>query len=59
MNRRRFTLIVGMLVIATYLPALAQEKAEVKLDVVKYEALKDAVARNRGKVVLVDFWGSL
>ncbi len=37
----------------------AQEKGEIKIDVVKYDGLKDAVLRNRGKVVLVDFWGSL
>ena len=37
----------------------AQEKSEIKIDVVKYDGLKDAVLRNRGKVVVVDFWGSL
>ena len=35
----------------------AQDKGEVKLDIVKYDGLKDAVVRNRGKVVLIDFWG--
>lgn len=44
------TLVMGM-------PGTAQEKPEVKLEVVKYDGLKDAVSRNRGKVVLVDFWG--
>ena len=37
--------------------APAQEKKEIKLDVVKYDVLRDAVAKERGKVVLVDFWG--
>jgi hypothetical protein len=34
-----------------------QEKSAVKLDIVKYDVLRDAVAKARGKVVLVDFWG--
>ena len=38
-------------------PGNAQDKGEVKLDVVKYDGLKDAVSRQRGKVVLIDFWG--
>ncbi|MCS7045830.1 MAG: hypothetical protein NZO58_05695 [Gemmataceae bacterium] len=45
----------GLLTIAT--PGQVQPADEVKLDVVKYEALKEAVLRQRGKVVLVDFWG--
>ncbi|GEM_PF-6895081 len=43
--------------ISATLPGNAQEKAEVKLDIVKYDGLKDAVLRNRGKVILIDFWG--
>mgnify|MGYP001568874383 CR=1 FL=1 len=39
------------------IPGAAQEKSDVKLDVVKYDGLKDAVLRNRGKVILIDFWG--
>ena len=31
---------------------------EVDLRVVKYDGLKDAVLKNRGKVVLIDFWGN-
>jgi hypothetical protein len=38
---------------------VAQEKSEIKIEVVKYDGLKDAVTRHRGKVVLVDFWGYL
>jgi thiol-disulfide isomerase/thioredoxin len=41
------------------LSAAAQEKTqEVKLRVVKYDGLKEEVLKNRGKVVLVDFWGT-
>ena len=39
------------------LPAMAQEKTEgVTYRVVKYEGLVDVILKNRGKVVLVDFW---
>ena len=38
-------------------PGGAQDKRDIKLEVVKYDGLKDAVLRNRGKVVLIDFWG--
>lgn len=31
--------------------------SKVSLSVVKYDALKDFVLKNRGKVVVVDFWG--
>jgi len=38
--------------------AAAQEKKDpVTLRVVKYDGLRDEVAKYRGKVVLVDFWG--
>jgi len=37
--------------------ATTQDKTgEVALREVKYDALKDVVLKNRGKVVLVDFW---
>jgi hypothetical protein len=51
--------ILAMSLIAVLFPgaADAQEKSDVKLDVVKYDVLRDAVAKARGKVVLVDFWG--
>lgn len=38
--------------------AAAQTAADVQLRIVKYEGLSDAVLKNRGKVVLVDFWGN-
>jgi hypothetical protein len=34
----------------------AQEKA-AEAKVVKYDGLKDVVVKNKGKVVVVDFWG--
>jgi thiol-disulfide isomerase/thioredoxin len=45
---------MGCLVIA---PGIAQDKGEITLTVVKYDGLKDAVVKEHGKVVLVDFWG--
>src|SRR5258707_1096422 len=36
---------------------LAQEKGDISLKLVKYDGLKDVILKNRGKVVLVDFWG--
>jgi len=49
------TLGLGLSLLA--MPGGAQEKAEIKLEVVKYYSLKDTVLRNRGKVILIDFWG--
>ncbi len=37
--------------------ALTQSKPGIELKVVTYDALKKAVRDQRGKVVLVDFWG--
>ena len=48
-------LVLGLVLMCA--PGSAQEKGEIKLEIVKYDGLKDAVLRNRGKVVLVDFWG--
>jgi thiol-disulfide isomerase/thioredoxin len=36
----------------------AQETQTVDLQVVKYDGLKEAVLKNRGKVVIVDFWST-
>lgn len=46
---------LGLLLMSA--PGGAQEKVEIKLEVVKYDGLKDAVLRQRGKVILIDFWG--
>jgi len=41
-------------------PGLTQGKAgEPDVKVIKYDELKEAVLKNRGKVVLVDFWFTL
>ena len=56
--RLQRSLVLVALGAVLWTPAgLAQEKAGVRLDVVKYDALKDIVAKQRGKVVLVDLWG--
>jgi hypothetical protein len=49
---------MGLLALLAVSPALSQDKGgpAATLDVVKYEGLKDAVIRSRGKVVLVDVW---
>jgi hypothetical protein len=39
-------------------PGQTQSPPSVTLQVVKYSALTDAVVKNRGKVVLIDFWGN-
>ena len=38
-------------------PVRAQEPGKLDVTVVKYDALKDIVLKNRGKVVVVDIWG--
>jgi hypothetical protein len=52
--------IVGLLVSAVAMTAAMPgetQEAKVTLTSVKYQGLKHAVLQNRGKVVLVDFWG--
>jgi hypothetical protein len=40
-------------------PASPQGKAPaIEVRTVKYDGLAEEVAKNRGKVVLVDFWGT-
>lgn len=53
----KYAMLLGLASMLTTLPGAAQDKSEVKLEVVKYDGLKDAVLRNRGKVLLIDFWG--
>jgi thiol-disulfide isomerase/thioredoxin len=36
--------------------SLGAQEENIKVDLVKYDALKEAVLRQRGKVVVVDFW---
>ena len=56
-NHMRTMIAMGVLAAIFAGQATAQEKKEIKLEVVKYDVLRDAVAKERGKVVLVDFWG--
>lgn len=37
---------------------LAQEPGKIDVKVVSYDGLKDLVLKNRGKVVVVDFWST-
>jgi hypothetical protein len=57
MQRWHTTLLLGLAGALLTGSATSQEKAEVKLEIVKYDGLKNAVLKNRGKVVLIDFWG--
>jgi len=53
--------VVGLsLLLASFADlASSQEKTgDITMQVVKYDGLKQAVQKNRGKVVLVDFWGT-
>src|SRR4051812_28946432 len=49
------SLCLGVLLLTTAAELGAQEQ-KIKVDVVKYDGLKEAVLRQRGKVVVVDFW---
>jgi len=53
----KYGMLLGLAASLPSLPGTAQDKSDIKLEVVKYDGLKDAVLRNRGKVVLIDFWG--
>lgn len=51
--------MLAALALVLWMPLMAttQDKTgEVALGEVKYDVLKDIVLKNRGKVVLVDFW---
>jgi thiol-disulfide isomerase/thioredoxin len=51
-------LLVLCLFLGLVAPGLSQVALDVDLRVVKYDGLKDAVLKNRGKVILIDFWGN-
>ena len=56
--RNHAILTLGLAVLLGGRTSSAQEKSPpIDLQVVKYQGLKDAIFKNRGKVVLVDFWG--
>lgn len=52
--------ITGLLgvVLLAGTPGTTQEPAKIEATVVKYAGLKEAVLKHRGKVVLIDFWGT-
>lgn len=52
------SVLVGLLVLAAAGNGNAQETAKdsVRLQVVKYDGLAREILKNRGKVVVVDFW---
>ena len=56
MNKLRWLALAALLVLAGTTGS-GQENRGVQVKVVKYTGLKDMVVQNRGKVVLIDFWG--
>jgi thiol-disulfide isomerase/thioredoxin len=57
-TRRRVCFVATALFAAgfTATPSISQDKAAVTLRTAKYSGLAEAVAQNRGKVVVVDLW---
>jgi hypothetical protein len=56
--KKRFILCGLILPLFLLHAAVTQDKnGVVSLQVVKYDSLKEAVLKNRGKVVVVDLWG--
>jgi hypothetical protein len=47
---------VGLILCLVSERALPQNK-NIDLQIVKYDALKQAVLKSRGRVLVVDFWG--
>ena len=55
MHRNRWrTGFVALAALVLAVPALAQDKVEVKL--AKYADLTAVIKKNKGKVIVVDFW---
>jgi thiol-disulfide isomerase/thioredoxin len=48
--------VFALFVLASASAAPAQDKGAVKLETVKYDAFKEAILKQRGKVIYVDFW---
>lgn len=57
MTTTRAAIFVGLLAMLAQRGHSQNSAGDITLKVVKYDGLKEAVARERGKVVLVDFWG--
>jgi hypothetical protein len=55
---RRLSLFAAAVALSPLLaPADEPSPADVQLKTIKYDALKEAVRAQKGKVVVVDFWG--
>jgi len=56
---RQYVGMIGCGFLAILVPgnALTQQKPGVDIKVINYDGLKKAVRDQRGKVVVVDFWG--
>jgi hypothetical protein len=56
---RQYVGVIGCGVLAMLVPgsALTQQKPGVDIKIVNYDGLTRAVRDQRGKVVVVDFWG--
>ena len=54
LNRWRVGLAALATLFAVAVPALAQDKVDVK--VAKYEDLTAAIKKLKGKIVVIDFW---
>ena len=50
--------LLGTSLLLVTAPARPQETAETSVQVIRYDSLKSEVLKNRGKVVLVDFWAT-
>jgi thiol-disulfide isomerase/thioredoxin len=59
MNTSRWAYVLSAALLAvgfSATPSMSQQQAAVKLRAAKYGTLAEAVAQNRGKVVVVDLW---
>jgi hypothetical protein len=52
------TLLLGMATFAAATMLNAEARAEVKLEPIDFEKLEKAIAAHKGKVVVVDVWGT-
>ena len=59
----RRSILAGLSMVALALiganAAPGQGEGDIAAPVVKYDVLKETIVKNRGKVVLVDFWAFL
>jgi hypothetical protein len=55
--KRGFVLGLAMMASLFGVGPIRSQSQGISVQVVKYDGLKEAVRANRGKVVVVDFWG--